>query len=66
MWTRRATRSVSAALVRSEETKTNEHHSFVKVGITSFGAVGCVPGSPNCFTAVPSYRDWITENAGIP
>jgi secreted trypsin-like serine protease len=32
------------------------------VGVTSFGALGCVPGAPNCFTAVPSYTDWIATN----
>lgn len=37
-----------------------------QVGITSFGAIGCVPGSPNCFTSVPSYRQWITDNSGLP
>ena len=32
-------------------------------GITSFGSIfGCEVGAPACFTAVPSYLDWLNEN----
>ncbi len=36
-----------------------------QVGITSFGALGCNPGAPNCFTSIPSYRQWIADNTGV-
>lgn len=35
-----------------------------QVGITSFGSsAGCTSGAPDCFTAVPSYLDWIADNS---
>lgn len=33
------------------------------VGITSFGSTaGCESGAPDCFTSVPSFRQWIIDN----
>jgi len=32
-------------------------------GVTSFGSIfGCEVGAPACFTAIPSYLDWLNEN----
>lgn len=36
------------------------------VGATSFGAsAGCQEGYPACFTAIPSFLDWIEKNTGV-
>ncbi|XP_023311584.1 brachyurin-like [Anoplophora glabripennis] len=37
----------------------------VQVGIVSFGSRSCEAGNPTAYARVTSFRNWITENAGV-
>jgi secreted trypsin-like serine protease len=35
------------------------------VGLTSYGVSGCSPGSPQVYTRISAFRDWIASTTGI-
>jgi len=41
-----------------------QNHNYFQIGITSYGGNnGCTTGSPDCFTDLPKYLDWIAAKS---